>query len=51
MKILNLSSVAALLAGGTLALLPLDNLVEQLIGVAIAFLLLNTASYFIKGVK
>jgi len=48
MKILNLT---ALLAGGTIALLPLDSLIEQFFGVAIAFAALNAAKYFIKGVE
>jgi hypothetical protein len=48
MKILNLT---ALLAGGTIALLPLDSLVEQFVGVGIALIALNAADYFIKGVQ
>jgi hypothetical protein len=51
MKNLNRSSMAALLAGGSIALLPLDSLTDQLIAVAIAFLLLNVASYFISRYK
>jgi hypothetical protein len=54
MKTLNLSSIAALLAGGTLALLPLDSLIEQFMGVAIAFVALNAVNYIIsqrKGVE
>ncbi len=46
-----LSSIAALVAGGTLALLPLDSLTEQVLGVVIAFIALNAANYFIKGVQ
>jgi hypothetical protein len=51
MKALNLSSIAALVAGGTLALLPLDSLIEQFLGVAIAFVALNAANCLIKGVQ
>jgi predicted membrane channel-forming protein YqfA (hemolysin III family) len=51
MKILNTSSIAALLAGGTIALLPLDSLTEQLSGIAIAFLILSGASYLINHHK
>ncbi len=48
MKVINLT---ALLAGGTIALLPLDSLIELFIGVAIAFVALNVADTFIKGVQ
>jgi hypothetical protein len=51
MKNLNTSSIAALLAGGTIALMPLDNLTEILVAVAIAFLILNGASYLISHHK
>jgi len=51
MKNLNTSSIAALLAGGCIALLPLNNLTDQLIAVAIAFITLNAANHFIKGVQ
>jgi hypothetical protein len=51
MKILNTSSLSALLVGGCIALLPLDNLTDQFIAVAIAFVALNAANYLIKGVK
>jgi hypothetical protein len=51
MKNLNTSSMAALLAGGGIALLPLDSLAEQFIGVAIAFVLLTAANHHIKGMK
>jgi hypothetical protein len=44
-KLLNISSLAALVAGGSIALLPLDSLIEQVIGVAIAFVLLNLINY------
>jgi membrane protein implicated in regulation of membrane protease activity len=50
-KLLNLSSLAALAAGGTIALLPLDSLIEQLIAVAIAFVVLTAANNLIKGMK
>jgi len=45
MKILNLT---ALLVGGTIALLPLNSLTEQLLGVAIAFVALNAANRLIS---
>jgi len=45
MKVLNLT---ALLAGGTIALLPLDSLIEQFFGVAIAFIALNAANHLIS---
>ena len=45
MKSLSLSTIAALVAGGTLALLPLDSLIEQVIGVGIAFVLINLVTY------
>ncbi len=51
MKTLNASSISALLAGGTIALLPLDSLIEQFLGVAIAFVALNVVDTFIKGVQ
>jgi hypothetical protein len=67
MKNLNTSSMAALLAGGGIALLPLDSLAEPFIGVAIcarlrlasltqqrfaiAFVLLTAANHHIKGIK
>ncbi len=51
MKTLNLSSIVALGTGGTLALLPLDSLIEQFLGVAIAFVALNAANYFISQRK
>jgi hypothetical protein len=51
MKSLNLSSIAALFAGGLIALLPLNSFIEELFGVAIAFIALNAATYFIKGVQ
>ena len=48
MRIQNLTSIAALLVGGTLALLPLDSFTELLVGIAIAFVALHTASYLIS---
>jgi hypothetical protein len=48
MKTLNLSSIAALIAGGILALLPLDSLIEQFFGVAIAFVALNAVNHLIS---
>jgi membrane protein implicated in regulation of membrane protease activity len=50
-KLLNVSSLAALVAGGSIALLPLDSLTEQVIGIAIAFVLLSAANNLIKGIK
>ncbi len=50
-KLLNLSSLAALVAGGSIALLPLDSLIQQVIGIAIAFVLLTAANHHIKGMK
>jgi ribose/xylose/arabinose/galactoside ABC-type transport system permease subunit len=49
MKALNLSSIAALVAGGTLALLPLDSVTEQVLGVAIAFVILNAINYLTRS--
>ncbi len=51
MKALNLSSITALFAGGIIALLPLNSFIEELFGVAIAFIALNIANHFIKGVN
>jgi hypothetical protein len=48
MKILNLT---ALLAGGSIALLPLDSLIQQVIGIVIAFVVLTAANHHIKGMK
>jgi hypothetical protein len=45
MKTLNLT---ALLAGGTIALLPLNNLTDQLIAVAITFVALNAVNHLIS---
>ena len=45
MRILNFT---ALLVGGTIALLPLDSLIEQFVGVAIAFIALNAANRLIS---
>jgi hypothetical protein len=50
-KLLNVSSLAALVAGGSIALLPLDSLIEQLVGVAIAFVVLTAANNLTKGMK
>ncbi len=50
-KLINVSSLAALVAGGSIALLPLDSLIEQLVGVAIAFVLLTAANNLTKGMK
>jgi len=44
-KLLNISSLAALVAGGSIALLLLDSLIEQLVGVAIAFVFINLVTY------
>jgi hypothetical protein len=49
MKILNASSITALLAGGSIALMPLNNLTETLIAVAIAFITLNTITYLTRS--
>jgi hypothetical protein len=51
MKNLNSTSVVALFAGGSIAILPLHSFTELLLGVAIAFVALNAANYLIKGVK
>jgi hypothetical protein len=51
MKNLNRSSISVLLAGGGIALMPLDNLTEILIAVAIAFLILSGASYVVNQHK
>jgi hypothetical protein len=51
MKSLNLSSIAALSAGGVLALLHLNTLVEQALGVVVTFIALNLANRLIKGVQ
>jgi len=50
-KLLNVSSLAALVAGGSIAILPLDSLTQQLIGVVIAFVVLTAANNLIKGMK
>jgi hypothetical protein len=44
-KLINVSSLVVLVAGGSIALLPLDSLIEQLVGVAIAFVLINLVTY------
>ncbi len=44
-KLINVSSLVVLVAGGSIALLPLDSLIEQVIGIAIAFVLINLVNY------
>jgi hypothetical protein len=51
MKNLNTSSISALVAGGCIALLPLDNLIDQFIAVVIAFITLSATNHFIKGIQ
>jgi hypothetical protein len=50
-KLLNLSSLAALVAGGTIAVLPLASLSQLFIGIAIAFVVLTAANNLTKGMK
>ncbi len=50
-KLINVSSLAALVAGGSIALLPLDSLIEQVIGIVIAFLVLTAVNHHVKGMK
>jgi hypothetical protein len=47
----NTSLIIPLMTGGCIALIPLNNLTDELITVAIAFLILNIASYLINHHK
>ena len=50
-KLLNVSSLIALVAGGTIAVLPLASLSQLFIGIAIAFVVLTAANNLTKGMK
>ncbi len=45
---LQLSGIAALLSGACIALIPLNSIAENLVGVAVAFTLLNLSSFLFK---
>ncbi len=46
--IFQFSAIAAFLSGGTLALIPLDSIAENLLGVAVAFMAVNVAGFLLK---
>ncbi len=47
-QIFQFSAIAAFLSGGTLALIPLDSIAENLLGVAVAFIAVNVAGFLLK---
>jgi hypothetical protein len=47
---LQLSGIAALLSGACIALMPLDSIGENLLGVVVAFTLLNLSGFLFKPV-
>jgi hypothetical protein len=49
-QIFQFSAIAAFLSGGTLALIPLDSIAENLLGVAVAFIAVNVAGFLLKPV-
>ncbi len=50
-QIFQLSAIAAFLSGGTLAVIPLNSIGENLVGIAIAFLLVNIGGYLLNPEK
>jgi hypothetical protein len=50
-QIFQLSAIAAFLSGGTLALIPLNSIGENLLGVVIAFIVVNIGGYFLSSDK
>jgi mannitol-specific phosphotransferase system IIBC component len=42
-QIFQFSAIAAFLSGGTLAVIPLDSIAENVLGVAVAFIVVNVA--------
>ncbi len=47
---LKLSGIAALLSGACIALIPLNSIAENLLGVAVAFTLLNLSGFLLKPI-
>ncbi len=47
---LKLSGIAALLSGACIALIPLNSIAENLLGVAIAFTVLNLSGFLLKPI-
>ncbi len=50
-QIFQLSAIAAFLSGATLAVIPLNSIGENLVGIAIAFLLVNIGGYLLNPEK
>jgi hypothetical protein len=49
-QIFQFSAIAAFLSGGTLAVIPLDSIAENVLGVAVAFVVVNVAGFLLKPV-
>jgi hypothetical protein len=50
-QIFQLSAIAAFLSGATLAVIPLDSIAQNVLGVAVAFIVVNVGGLLLKPKK